>query len=160
MLGADNQQERLDDSWIVGFVDGEGCFHVALNKQPKMSVGYQVLPEFRVVQHQRDEKLLYRFQDYFGFGQVVVNHGKRKEFRVRGIKNLNKIVTFFTKNSLRTSKRFDFLLFSQIILMMNNKEHLRREGLEKIAKLASQMNRQVTRQIESPETLRQTRTPA
>jgi hypothetical protein len=33
MLGADNQQERLRTvGWIVGFVDGEGCFSVTIQK--------------------------------------------------------------------------------------------------------------------------------
>jgi len=48
---ADNQQERLEAKWIVGFTDGEGCFHVSINKIPEMSLGWQVLPEFRIVQH-------------------------------------------------------------------------------------------------------------
>ena len=64
-LGAENQQERLDVNWIVGFVDGEGCFHVALNKQVKMTQGYQVLPEFRVVQHEKDIQLLHKIQEFF-----------------------------------------------------------------------------------------------
>jgi hypothetical protein len=82
-MSAENQQERLDSSWIIGFIDGEGCFHVAINKQEKMTLRLQVLPEFRVVQHQRDEQVLYQLQNYFGFGQVTRNHGDRKEFRVR-----------------------------------------------------------------------------
>ena len=57
---AGNQQERLDAEWIVGFVDGEGCFHVAINRLEKMTLGWSVLPEFRVVQHKRDEQVLYR----------------------------------------------------------------------------------------------------
>ena len=56
-MSADNQQERLDANWIVGFVDGEGCFHVSINKMHKMTLGLQVLPEFRVVQHHRDEAI-------------------------------------------------------------------------------------------------------
>ena len=99
-MSADNQQERLDASWIVGFVDGEGCFHVGINKMPKMQVGFQVLPEFRVVQHQRDESVLYQLQNYFGFGIVTKNHEERKEFRVRRIENLNSIVHFFEKNQI------------------------------------------------------------
>jgi hypothetical protein len=42
--GADNQQERLSTDWVVGFVDGEGCFFVGGNRQPSMRVGWQVLP--------------------------------------------------------------------------------------------------------------------
>ena len=40
-MSADNQQERLDANWIVGFVDGEGCFHVGINLMPKMQIKYQ-----------------------------------------------------------------------------------------------------------------------
>ena len=154
-MSADNQQERLDSSWIVGFIDGEGCFHVAINRLPKMTLGWQVLPEFRVVQHQRDEVVLQKLKLFFGFGNVTVNHGDRKEFRVRGLENLNKLIKFFDKNPLRTSKQKNFEIFSKIISLMNKNEHLDREGLNKIAKLASKMNRKVTRSLESSETIRQ-----
>ena len=72
--GADNQQERLSADWVVGFVDGEGCFFVGINRQPSMKIGWQVLPEFRVVQHKRDVAILERLQEFFGSGQVTVNH--------------------------------------------------------------------------------------
>src|SRR3989344_4401533 len=142
-MSADNQQERLDSKWIIGFIDGEGCFHVAINKLPKMTLGWQVLPEFRVVQHQRDEQVLYRIKDYFGFGEVTVNHGDRKEFRVRGLNNLNRLIAFFKYYPLQTSKQRNFEIFSEIIEWMNQGEHLNKEGLNQIAILASKMNRQV-----------------
>ena len=141
MRSADNQQERLDRNWIVGFVDGEGCFHVAINKLPKMTLGWQVLPEFRVVQHERDSLVLHKIKEYFGFGKVTINHGDRKEFRVRGLENLNKINKFFKENQLQTPcKKRSFEIFCDIIEMMNNKEHLNKEGLDFIAQLTSKMN--------------------
>ena len=160
-MSADNQQERLDAFWIVGFTDGEGCFHVSLNRISKMSLGWQVLPEFRIVQHEKDEKVLYEIKNYFGFGDVKINrkdhHGTRKEFRVRGLENLNKLVNFFNENSLKTSKKNDFKIFSKIIQLMNNKKHLTKNGLDKIAKLASEMNRKPkSKYLESSETIRQT----
>ena len=153
VVSADNQQERLDINWIIGFVDGEGCFHIAINKLKKMTLGYQVLPEFRVVQHQRDEETLQKLKSFFGFGNVVRNHKDRKEFRVRGLENLNKLVDFFKKNPLQTTKQKNFELFSHVIDLMNKKEHLNKEGLEKIANLSSKMNRQVARCLESSETI-------
>ncbi len=152
-MSADNQQERLDAHWITGFVDGEGCFHVAINKLQKMSLGWQVLPEFRVVQHQRDEQTLHQLKDFFGFGNVRVNHGDRKEFRVRGLQNLNKLIEFFKKYPFRTSKQRNFEVFSEIISIMNNGKHLTNEGLDEIAVLASTMNRQMrSAYLESSET--------
>ena len=50
MLGADNQQERLD-GYISGYVDGEGCFAVAVNRNPTCRSGYQLVPEFHVSQN-------------------------------------------------------------------------------------------------------------
>lgn len=110
-MSADNQQERLNAEWIVGFVDGEGCFSVSINKLPKMSLGLQVLPEFRIVQHQRDRQVLYKLREYFGFGNVVINHGDRMEYRVRGLDNLKEIIKFFNKNPLRTLKQKIFKSF-------------------------------------------------
>ena len=40
-IGADNQQESLSPEWVVGFVDGEGCFFVGINRQPTMKIGWQ-----------------------------------------------------------------------------------------------------------------------
>jgi len=101
VTGADNQQERLDANWIAGFTDGEGCFHISINKVHKMSLGWQVLPEFRIVQHEKDEAVLYKIKKYFGFGYVRINrtdhHGTRKDFRVRGMENLNKIPRIINK---------------------------------------------------------------
>jgi hypothetical protein len=44
---------KLDAQWIAGFVDGEGCFHIGINQNKDMLLGYQVLPEFVVTQHKR-----------------------------------------------------------------------------------------------------------
>ncbi|KKL92851.1 hypothetical protein LCGC14_1880600, partial [marine sediment metagenome] len=113
------------------------------------------------VQHEKDELVLHKIKDYFGFGDVKINrkdhHGTRKEFRVRGLENLNKLIEFFKKYSLNTSKEKDFKIFSEIIQLMNNKEHLTKEGLDTIAKLISEMNRKPKpKYLESSETIRQT----
>src|SRR6266849_6424588 len=50
---------RLDAEWITGFVDGEGCFYVGVNPHSDLKTGYQVLPEFTVVQHERYVQLLH-----------------------------------------------------------------------------------------------------
>ena len=116
-----------------------------------------MLPEFRIVQHQRDEQVLHRIQKYFGFGVVTVNHGDRKEFRVRGLGNLNKIVDFFKTHKFQTrSKQKSFEVFSEAIKMMNNKEHLSDDGRKRIANLSSTVNKKVIpRYLKSSETIRQ-----
>ena len=133
---------KLDPEWVTGFVDGEGCFHVGINSQPEMKVGFQVLPEFTVVQHERDVQLLHAIKQFFGCGVVRSNHADRMCFRVRSLAHLSQsIVPFFVKHPLQSQKRFDFEKFRRVVSMMESGVHLTPEGLEQIRELASQMNR-------------------
>ena len=146
-MGADNQQERLDPKWISGFVDGEGCFYIGINKMPKMKAGFQVLPEFRIVQHSRDTKLLEKIQRFFGFGKVTKNHGDRNEFRVRGLKNLKKVINFFREYPLMSVKKENLESFAEVLQMIENREHLTYDGIKRIAKISSSMNRKKPRKV-------------
>ncbi len=133
---------ELDAGWVTGFVDGEGCFHVSINPQPEMTAGYQVLPEFTVVQHERDVQLLYALKAFFGCGVVRKNHGNRMAYRVRGKEHLlQTIIPFFMHHPLKSKKKVDFLKFRDVLLMMEKGEHLTEDGIEKIRGIASQMNR-------------------
>jgi hypothetical protein len=133
---------RLEAQWVVGFVDGEGCFYVGFNAQPEMKTGYQVLPEFTVVQHKQDIQLLYALKQFFGCGVVRQNHGDRMAYRVRDAEHLQeRVIPFFEKHPLKTKKRLDFLKFRKILIMMQRNEHLTLDGIEKIRQIASEMNR-------------------
>lgn len=49
--GAENQQERLKTTgWVVGFVDGEGCFSCSIYRCHTMTLKWQVRPSFDVLQ--------------------------------------------------------------------------------------------------------------
>jgi hypothetical protein len=133
---------ELHAEWVTGFVDGEGCFHVAINPHPEMTVGSQVLPEFTVVQHERDVQLLYALKAFFGCGVVRKNHGTRMAYRVRSQEHLLQvIIPFFMKHPLKSKKHIDFLKFRDVLLLMEKGEHLTEDGIETIRGIASQMNR-------------------
>jgi hypothetical protein len=133
---------KLDAEWITGFVDGEGCFHVGINAHADLKCGYQVLPEFTVVQHERDVKLLHALKDYFGCGVVRTNHGGRWVYRVRGQEHLLlHIVPFFEKHPLKSEKRVEFEKFRRVLLLMATGEHLTADGVEEVRRIAAQMNR-------------------
>jgi hypothetical protein len=133
---------KLSAEWITGFVDGEGCFHVGINEHPEMKVGHQVLPEFTVVQHERDVQVLHALKAHFECGVVRRNHGDRMAYRVRNVDHLLKrIVPHFVQYPLMTRKRQDFIKFRRVLLKMSEGEHLTVEGVEEIRQIAAQMNR-------------------
>ena len=133
---------KIHPQWITGFVDGEGCFYVGINPHKDMTAGYQILPEFTVVQHKRDIQILYALKAHFQCGVVRTNHDDRMAYRVRNKEHLaNKIIPFFMKHRLKTKKRQDFEKFRTVILMMQRGEHLTPDGVLKIKAIADQMNR-------------------
>jgi hypothetical protein len=165
VLDADNQQERLKTvGWIVGFVDGEGCFSVAIQRCSVVKLGWQVFPEFVVTQGAKSLAVLQAMQQFFGCGRIHINrrHDNHKEplyrFCVRAVKDLRgRIIPFFRANPLRTAKRQDFELFAEVLELMEHKKHLNLEGLRQIAEIVKQINRQKHPMfLESSETTRQT----
>ena len=136
---------KLETQWIVGFVDGEGYFSVSINKNDTMTTGFQVLPEFTVIQHKQDIKVLYALKDYFGCGVVRVNRkdktSTRMAYRVRGLTHLLDIISpFFMKHQFKTYKNVEFRKFRQVLLIMQDERHLTLEGINEIRQIINTMN--------------------
>jgi hypothetical protein len=162
--GAGNQQERPgSEQWVVGFVDGEGCFSVPIFRNRTCRLGWQVQPEFTVVQGERSVHVLHELKDFFGCGNVGLNrrHDNHREdlwrFNVRALPDLvNRIIPFFEANPLRTAKADELQKFDVVVRMMEFGRHLTVEGLSEIAAIAQTMNhRKPSRFLESSEAIRQ-----
>jgi len=68
-----------------------------------------------------------------------VNHGDRYCYRVRNLEHLQqKIIPFFEKHKLLTSKRIDFEKFRRVCLLMERKQHLCAEGVEEFERFKAQ----------------------
>ena len=133
--------QRLEANSVTGFVDREGCFFIGINPHPEMTSGFQVLPEFTVVQHQRDLQLLHALKKFFGCGVVRRNHAERMCYRVRSVEHLReRIIPFFEKHPLKSKKWVDFLKFRRVVMLMGRGEHLKIDGIERIQAVAVTMN--------------------
>ena len=134
---------KIQKDWISGFVDGEGYFYVGINSNQATATQVQVLPEFVVVQQQRDIKVLYGLKKFFKCGYVKRNKGDRMCYVVRNLFHLNDIIIpFFEKHPLITTKKYNFLRFRWIVQsMVYRKYHLTLEGLTKIISVKNRMNR-------------------
>jgi hypothetical protein len=162
-VGADNQQERPGfEQWIVGFVDGEGCFSVPIFRNVTTRLGWQVQPEFVVAQGARSVHILHELRRFFECGQVKVNcrHDNHREhmyrWSVRSAGDLHDlIVPFFEQHPLRTAKAEEFGKFSTVVRMMRAGDHLTDAGMTLIAGIAERMNfRKPSRFLESSEAIR------
>jgi len=159
---ADNQQERLFIGWIIGFVDGEGCFSINFVKQPDRKektrirkgykTGFQIAYDFTVVQSAGSIRVLKQLKGYFKVGGIYINrrHDNHREdlyrYCVRKKDDLiNVIIPFFKKYQLQTSKRKDFELFVKCMDYIDKEKHLTKSGAVQIAKFAERMNHKKSR---------------
>jgi hypothetical protein len=160
---ADNQQERLmKNGWIVGFIDGEGCFSIHFVKQPDRkeptrvrrgyATGYQIAHNFAVVQGAKSLDCLKEIKSFFGVGEVYINrrHDNHKEdlYRYSVTRRedlLNIIIPFFETYQLQTAKKHDFYLFAKIVKLMASNYHRTKDGLIAIALLTEEMNHKKSR---------------
>ena len=149
MSGADNQQERLRlEGWVAGFIDGEGCFSVNINRCSVLKLGWQVRPEFVVTQGERSAASLELLQSFFGCGVIYCNtrrdNHREDIFRwcVRRRDDLEaEVIPFLREVPLRTAKARDLEKFCQVLDLMRNQRHLQVEGIADIAPIVEQMNR-------------------
>ena len=149
MSGADNQQERLRlEGWVAGFIDGEGCFCVNINRCSTLRLGWQVRPEFVVTQGKRSLASLELLQEFFDCGSIYRNtrrdNHREDVFRwcVRRRHDLEeRIVPFLEEVPLRTAKAEDLAKFCQVLALMRAGGHLSEEGIAEIARIVEQMNR-------------------
>lgn len=138
--GAVNQQERPGfEQWIVGFVDGEGCFSISVVRNELLRLGWQVQHEFSVTQGASSRSALEAVGRYFRCGRIIEstrrdNHREPLlRYSVKARQDLTqRIIPFFEDNPLITAKRKDFVSFCTVIDLMLEGVHLHEEGLASI----------------------------
>jgi LAGLIDADG endonuclease len=158
--GAGNQQERLIEfrGWVIGFVDGEGCFSVGFVRQPNRTsrrgykTGYQVAHEFAVKQGASSIDALHALREFLGVGQVLINtrYDNHREHLYRYVVRrrsdlLETIIPFFEQHRMRTSKQENFEKFARCVELIAAGHHLDVDGLIEIAEIAQTMNRRKPR---------------
>jgi len=150
VVSADNQQERLEKKihpwYITGFVEGEGTFHIALYRDPRMKFGIKIIPEFHVSQSYLRINTLQEIQRYFECGYIKENHKNRIKdvtyvYVVRDRNDLQKkIIPFFRHYPLLSDKMKSFELFAKVVSLMAQTSRLSKGQVQKIIKTAYRMN--------------------
>jgi hypothetical protein len=160
VTGAENQQERLIEfrGWVIGFVDGEGCFSIGFVRQQDRTgrrgykLGYQVAHEFAVTQGAQSVHALERLREFFGVGQVIANrrHDNHREHMCRyavrrRVDLLETVIPFFREHPLITTKQDNFAKFARCVELVESGRHLSPSGLREIVEIAQTMNRRKPR---------------
>ena len=130
------------ESYISGYVDGEGSFCVSMRPRKGNIVGWEVIASFSVSQNEDRSEVLDLIRDYFKCGFIRRNvSDKTLKYETRSLSDLvTKIIPHFEKYPLQSGKHKDFDIFKKVCHKMRRGEHLRKKGLIEIAELVSVMN--------------------
>ena len=129
--------------WVCsGLIDGEGSFTILIVKDKTRKLAWRIEAKFQLGLHSKDYDLLSQLQQYLGGIGAIYLNGKREvaNYSVFSINDLYKLILHLDKYPLKTQKAADFLLFKQVVELMNNKVHLTTEGLNQIVNIKASMN--------------------
>ena len=152
----------LDNEWIRGFVDGEGCFYFYIGRQQKRTI--QLQASLEIGQNDYDYKILEEIKRYLNCGRLKPKELCREDiirkFKEKGgrssmtrliISNAtdikNKIIPFFDNNILLTTKNEDYNDWKKLVQMKEEKQHLNLEGLKLMKAIKSRMNKTYKKRI-------------
>lgn len=130
----------LQDAWLSGFTDAEGCFNVSITTNSRYTLGHVI--KMRYILDQKDNIILNKVYELFGFGKVTLRSGTVDVYRytATGFKTLTNVITYFKLFPLQTKKASSFENWIIIHNQVSNKLHLTEEGLLEIRVIQKQIN--------------------
>lgn len=133
---------NLNSNWVSGFVAGDGGFSIYVKPAKDYVLGKKVYCRFHIAQHSKDIELMKLFIKFFGCGSVNKRSNTlRCDYIVQDTLNLmEKILPHFDKYPLLNLKQEDFKCFKECMAIIKSKQHLTKEGLDKIKSLNLEMN--------------------
>ena len=131
----------LNPWYITGLIDAEGCFSISIQKSKSSKIGYYIRPSFLIQLGAKDLFLLEKLKSYFKVGYISKGSSNSFYYGVSSISDLNDvIIPHFLNYPLLTKKQADFKLFKLVIDLINLKEHLTTEGINKIVSIRASLN--------------------
>jgi hypothetical protein len=133
--------------YITGLTDAEGSFIVGIYKDDTRPTEYNVQLSFELGLKAKDKDLLEYVKSCLeGVGKIYYNKSDDTyKYKVSNINDLsNVIIPHFKTYYLLTQKHIDYDLFSEIVELVKNKEHLTTEGLQNIVNIKTALNLGIT----------------
>ena len=110
----------LNNSWLAGFTDAEGCFTCSINEKKGFSFNYSIAQK-----GESNLVILKQLVKLFD-GGIVSNHYVKNvyEYRIAGVKSCVNIFPYFDKYTLLSKKSVSYSLWKQMHKNLKAKYHL------------------------------------
>ena len=125
----------LDNPWLAGFTQADGCFFISVVKSKTHKVGYSVRLEFSLKQN--DELPLRLLYNNLGMGSISQYHTGVWCYKSSGYKTAASLINYFDKYNVFAGKYVDYLKFRKVYIMITEGKHLDSQGILKIKSITT-----------------------
>jgi hypothetical protein len=131
----------LQDSWICGFTDAEGCFNVNLTKRIAVSTGFRVTLRF-ILDQKNSFEALSIIRSVFGFGHVAQRSDNSGNYRltINSLIGIVPVRAYFSAFPLKTKKAIIYHKWCLAHDLILSGEHLKVDGILEIRKIKEEIN--------------------
>jgi hypothetical protein len=133
---------QLDNAWLSGFIDAEGCFYAKIRIASKYKLGFQVEQKF--VLNQKDEYILFcdlkeLFKSNAQIQKILKNTSTYYKIELCSMKSNQLLLDYLTIFPCKGQKKIETLHYRRIHGYIKRKEHLTQTGLRKIRRLCKKI---------------------
>ena len=128
----------LENEWLLGFTDAEGCFTVSTIKNIKYN-NTQVTVRY-ILSKKNEFEIMKEIALVLG-GKVNYNKSYPGYNMIVNLTKLSKIIVYLNKYKLKTKKLISYKNWFKIYSLVINKQHLTESGLERINNLKTKINK-------------------
>ncbi len=129
-----SNQISLNNFWLAGFTQADGCFHISLAKSKTHKTGYSVRLEFSIKQNDVIPlKLLF---ETIKLGNLSQYSSGIWCYKSTGYKTASLLINYFDSFNLFSGKYVSYLKFRKVYIMITNGKHLEDKGIIKIKSIA------------------------
>lgn len=132
-----NSDVNLNNAWLSGFSDAEGCFTASAIKRSEKYTQVQI----RYILSQKEEKKLMSEIAKLFDGKISYLKSYNGYNMTVNLLKLKKVINYFKKYPLKTKKYIDYLNWLKVFSLVSDKEHFTKIGLNKIKNLINKINK-------------------
>lgn len=125
----------LDNFWLSGFTQADGCFYISIVKSKTHKTGFSVRLEFSIKQNDITPlKLLF---SKLNRGNLSQYNSGIWCYKSSGFKTAWCLINYFDTFNLFGGKYIDYLKFRKVYIMITEGKHLEKKGILKIKSIST-----------------------
>jgi hypothetical protein len=132
-----NLDKDLKNYWLAGFSDADASFQI--KKVNRSNHKVEVRLNFQI--DQKKDNLLLLIKDFLGGNIGYRKSNNTYYYGSTSFGSAKNVINYFDYFHLLSSKHINYLKWRKAYIIIQDRDHLNKDGLEKIIKLKNTMNR-------------------